>query len=274
MISVKEVINSKGSLGFETLIHSSGSSCEEVILCLHSLGLDGKSFSGLASLLGTNRAIYSFDQRAHGAANGAIPNAFSDFVADASIVIDSIGADTIHLVGHSMGGAVAALLAAQNSKVASLTIIASPPSGLPAFANRAVARRSGMEFVIGETLQRWFGSSLIDEQAENSISKMTPEGFDASWIAFSQFKGYDKLAKALPPTLCIAFEDDLSTPPESLAQIALKINGIGGEAAHVTLSNAGHMGLLTHPHNVSSELQSFLNNLPKQNQALSEVARG
>lgn len=247
----------------------SAGTASAAILCLHSLGLDGASFAGMADALGAEYGVVAFDQRGHGTAKHHPPPDFSALVADAAEALAGIDAETVHLVGHSMGGAVAAVLASQSPRVASLTILASPAKGLPVFADRAIAGQAGLNVVIAETLQRWFGTMPIDQRAHACLSAMTAEGFDASWQALSQFQGYALIAAALPPTLCLSFEQDQSTPPTVLDQITRTINSQGGTARHVILPKAGHMGLLTHPDDVATELRGFLTTLtPNKNEAL------
>ena len=246
------------ALGFDTTWYRHGHSDNEAILCLHSLGLDGSSFNGVARLLASNRTIVSFDQRGHGAASGCSPHSFAELVSDAANALGTIGAKQVHIVGHSMGAAVAATLASWHPQITSLTVIASPPTGLPAFIDRAVAQQVGMDEVIEVTLQRWFSDAPVDERARNSLSNMTPEGFDASWKALAQFQGYAIIAASLPPTLCLSFAQDLSTPPAVHTDIATTINSEGSTAHHISLPGAGHMGLLTQSERVAAELNLFL----------------
>lgn len=228
------------------------------ILGLHMLGLDGRSFENLARHLPANWTLVSFDQRGHGALAETPPRAFGDFVDDARSVLKTIQAPEVHLLGCSMGGSVAALLAHDRPEgaIASLTLVATPAKGHRVFADRANAQAEGsLESVIETTMERWFASHQDHASiaaAQRSLRNMTLAGYDACWTSFASFEGYEALGNKLPPTCCLAFEEDRSTPPAEVDRIATTLEAAGVSIRRRRISGAGHAGLLTHGREVAA----------------------
>jgi len=108
---------------------------------LHGFGGDCQTFLNIQTALASFRRSLAFDLPGHGQALGwpKIGNA----VVSAKAVQQSLEAlelDRVHLVGHSMGGAVAALVALRiPEKVASLTLLA--PGGFGPEINAKLLQR-------------------------------------------------------------------------------------------------------------------------------------
>src|SRR5215831_10396343 len=67
--------------------------------------------------------VVTFDHGGVGASEGEPPYAVEQWAADTLRLIDHLGLDRVHLVGHSTGGAIAQVLAADHSdRVASLVL--------------------------------------------------------------------------------------------------------------------------------------------------------
>jgi pyruvate dehydrogenase E2 component (dihydrolipoamide acetyltransferase) len=116
-----------------------------VVLLIHGYGGDKNSWLFLQEPLAARHRVYALDLPGHGASAKDVGGAdlagadlggadlggadLGDVLADAVAgVLDAVGAERAHLVGHSMGGAVALAVAARDlGRIASLTLIA--PSG-------------------------------------------------------------------------------------------------------------------------------------------------
>lgn len=95
-------------------------------ICLHGWLDNACSFSILGSRLGTKRTVTSFDLPGHGL-SGARPQGYPyhmlDYVQDLAELLEA-QPGPVHLIGHSLGGILAALLAATDpKKLQSLTMI-------------------------------------------------------------------------------------------------------------------------------------------------------
>lgn len=234
----------------------------EAVLGLHMLGLDADSFAGVGKLLADRGyPAYSYDQRGHHTAADQPPADFAQWIDDAKAALTRVPAERVHLVGSSMGGSVAARLAAATptGRIATLSLIATLVRGEPVFAERGSAEAAGsLDAILPTTIARWFGDadkpSPEAQHARDAIRRMTPASHDAAWRALAQFRGYDDIASQLPPTLCLAFTDDLSTPPSALDTIANTLKLAGTPVRRADVPGTGHAGLLCKPHDIAHEL--------------------
>jgi len=234
------------------------------LLSLHMLGMEGPSFKDLAGQLPSTVELITFDQRGHGERALDPPSSFEDFVGDARRVLHALEQPAVHMLGCSMGGSVAALLAAESEPglIASLSLVATPYEGHPVFSQRARAQQTGsLEPAISTTMERWFGEdppSQVVGYSRQCLRRMTLEGYDACWNCFAEFKVYEAIPIRFPPTLCVAFGNDLSTPPEELSRIRKALNQARVPVTSRIIPGAGHAGLLTHASDLAPILQEHL----------------
>jgi pyruvate dehydrogenase E2 component (dihydrolipoamide acetyltransferase) len=236
------------------------------VLGIHSLGLDARSWSELAIAEPIDRPFYSYDLKGHGQQVDVVANSFDEMVDDAQRMLLAMNTPSVHLIGHSLGGAIAASLAAKLAArspdtIVSLTLVATPFEGLEVFRRRACAVDSGtMREVVSDTLARWFDNANTSRSfryAKQSLEAMSPAGFDASWHALADFKGYSQWQDPLPPTLACSFQNDRSTPPDVGRAIAKALKDTSPAVRFQTISEAGHMGVLTHAKQLRSILVDY-----------------
>ncbi len=83
------------------------------VLALHGNGGSHATFSQvMVPLVAAGKAVVAFDGRAQGrSTRGSEPLTYERFAADAICVLDTLGIDKVHVLGHSDGGIEALLLA-------------------------------------------------------------------------------------------------------------------------------------------------------------------
>jgi pyruvate dehydrogenase E2 component (dihydrolipoamide acetyltransferase) len=125
------------------------------ILLLHGFGADLNSWMFTQPALAESHRTVALDLPGHGGSSKEVGVGDVDSLADTvEAALIGLGIERAHLVGHSMGGAVAAALAARRpERVATLTLIASAALGREinaAFIDGFVraARRRDMETVL------------------------------------------------------------------------------------------------------------------------------
>ena len=112
----------------------------DVVLFVHGFGGDRNSWLFLQEPLAARFRAYALDLPGHGASAKDVGEGTLDVLADAVTgVLDALGAARAHLVGHSLGGAVALAAAARDpARIASLTLIA--PAGFGTEINAGYLR--------------------------------------------------------------------------------------------------------------------------------------
>ena len=145
----------------------------EVILLVHGYGGDRNSWLFLQEPLAANYRVYALDLPGHGTSAKDVGDGTLGVLASAVTgVLDALGADRAHLVGHSLGGAVALAVAAGDpGRIASLTLIA--PAGFGPEINAGYLRgfadaqtRRELKPVVG---QLFADESLVTRQVVDDL---------------------------------------------------------------------------------------------------------
>ena len=145
----------------------------DVILLVHGYGGDRNSWLFLQEPLAAKYRVYALDLPGHGTSGKDVGDGSAGVLADAVVaVLDALGAARAHLVGHSMGGAVALAAAARDpGRIASLTLIA--PSGFGPAINAGFLRgfadaqtRRELKPVVGELFA---DESLVTRQLVDDL---------------------------------------------------------------------------------------------------------
>ena len=144
-----------------------------MILLVHGYGGDRNSWLFLQEPLAAKYRVYALDLPGHGTSAKDVGDGSPGLLADAVVaVLDALGATRAHLVGHSMGGAVALVAAARDpARIASLTLIA--PSGFGPEINAGFLRgfadaqtRRELKPVVG---QLFADESLVTRQLVDDL---------------------------------------------------------------------------------------------------------
>lgn len=130
------------------------------ILLLHGFGGDHQAFLDIQNALAPLRTSLAFDLPGHGRALDWPKVGNAVVAADAVLrSVEALDLNRVHLVGHSMGGAVAALVALRApEKIASLTLLA--PGGFGREINHKLLKRYAAASDPGELemlLEQFFG---------------------------------------------------------------------------------------------------------------------
>lgn len=95
-----------------------------VVLVLHGMLGSSRNWQAVARLLANGYRIIAMDARNHGDSPWAEAMDYPHMVADCLRLADRLGLERFHLLGHSMGGKTAMLLASRHAeRVRSLTVV-------------------------------------------------------------------------------------------------------------------------------------------------------
>lgn len=232
------------SLG--SLRYARRGSGDETVVLIHGFGgdLDGWLFN--IDALGEAATVYALDLPGHGQSTKSLANPGLDTMTAAlSEFMTKVGIDSAHLVGHSMGGAIAMHMAADDpGKVDSLTLICSAGLGkeIGGYVDAFVGAQGRKD--LKPVLEQLFADkSLVSRQLVEDILKYKRlDGVEPVLkdLAASLFAGQtqqnlpgERLAGKAPPTLVIWGKQDEIIP------VAHAENLPGAKV--VVFDDAGHM---------------------------------
>jgi 3-oxoadipate enol-lactonase/4-carboxymuconolactone decarboxylase len=222
--------------------------CSTTVVLVGSLGSDRSMWDPQISGLVHVADVVAVDLRGHGSSpTPPGPYSVREMAEDVLAVMDSLSRDRVHLVGLSLGGAIAQWIAVHRpARVAGLTLLCtSARFGEPqSWTERAAAvREKGTDSLADAVLSRWFTPELIARDGElaarhrEMISSTSDEGYAASCEALSQWDNRADLGRISVPTLVVAGEQDPATTPSDMQILA---DGIARSDFHV-LTDAAHL---------------------------------
>src|SRR3954469_6119132 len=94
--------------GTSVAVHDLGGDGPALLIC-HATGFCGRAYGPLAAVLGARHHVWAVDVRGHGDSPPPADGNFdwNGITFDVLAAVEAIAADELHVVGHSMGGAVA-----------------------------------------------------------------------------------------------------------------------------------------------------------------------
>jgi len=152
-------------------------------------------------------------------------------------VLDAVGLFSAPIVGISMGGMAAQILAFQSQdRVESLTLVSTtawyPGSARQALRDRAdLVEGSGMSAIVEGTLERWFSEEFRRGQPEavgrvrSMLESADPSAYAEAARAVARVDNLEPLRGLNVPTLIVAGTDDASLPVGASAELASAIGG-------------------------------------------------
>lgn len=233
------------------------------LVFLHYWGGSSRTWSGVASELAPRYRTIAIDHRGWGDSQAPEHGyAIADLADDAQQVIDALGLRRYVLVGHSMGGKVAQLLASRRpSGLQGVVLVApSPPSPmvLPAGQRAAMAAaydsRESIEWLLDNVLT---GRPLKPADREQVIAdslRGAPQAKHA-WPHAAMLEDITADVAAIDvPVAVIAGELDQVDRVETLRHELLP--RIGGARLHV-LPGVGHLSPLEAPAEIAALIGEF-----------------
>jgi 3-oxoadipate enol-lactonase len=253
--------------GLRTAFVTAGDAGPWVVLA-HSLASSHAMWTPqIASLAEAGFRVLALDARGHGGTDAPEgPYTVRQMADDLLALMDRLGIARAHVVGLSMGGAMAQEFAlAHPARVLGLVIAdatsAYPPATHPMWRERAEAvAAGGMAAVAEGTLGRWFTPAWREAHPERleAVRRMLlatpPQGFIGAVHALMGFDAADRLHAIRAPTLVLAGTEDQALPPAHSERIAALIPG----ARLVLVEGAAHIANLEQPQRFDAALLPFL----------------
>jgi proline iminopeptidase len=245
-----------------------------VCLVLHGgLGLDSSLYRDL-DRLGDRLRLVHYDQRGNGR-SGRPPLAtltMPQLADDAAALADHLGADRVHVIGHSYGGFVAQELAIRHpDRVRGVVLVATGPGGLgagedpadlgaPVPADLAAALGSApssaadLATAMAPVLHYYVHRCPVAELGRRLQAVIpAPAAMARSMEVLAGWSAVDRLAGITAPTLVVAGSYDVLTSPAQARRIARRVPG-----AHlVELAGSAHFPWLDQPAEFFTALEAW-----------------
>jgi 3-oxoadipate enol-lactonase len=213
------------------------------VLMINGLGAARGSWYLQVPALAERYRVYTYDNRdvgETGPGEDSSAYAMDRFARDAAGLIEALGTGPVHIIGASMGGAIAQeLVLARPDLVRSAQIVCSWPRTDPWLAELILQWKS-MYFAMGAFdwtrtswvwvfTHRWFRDpekmAALRHDAESYPYPQTAEMFGRQCDAVVEFDARDRLGAITAPAHVIAGEEDILTPPRFSREIATAIPG-------------------------------------------------
>ena len=261
-----EAVLQTADVGGRKISYAGAGQDGDVVLLVHGYGGDRNSWLFLQEPLAARYQVYALDLPGHGTSAKDVGEGSLSVLADAVTgVLDALDAERAHLVGHSMGGAVALAAAARDpARIASLTLIA--PSGFGSEINAGYLRgfadaqtRRELKAVIGQLFD---DEGLVTRQLVDDL------------LAYKRLDGVDEALHALADTL-LDGEAQRGDSAATLAAIggAAPVTVIWGRADRIIpaaqaesvagavrylIDGAGHMPQMERPAEVQAAIEETI----------------
>ncbi len=251
-----------------TPVHHVEAGGGEPLVFLHGVGGDSASWTPqLAAFSDGFRAI-AWDMPGYGGSPALERMTFPALAQALVGLLDRLGLERVHLVGHSMGGMVAQEFAAgRPERVRTLVLSATSPAfGRPDgdFQKRFVEARIApleagrtMADLADEMVETMMGPAAGAEGAaiaRRSMAAVPEATYRAAIACLAAFDRREALAGYAMPVLVLAGETDANAPAPMMEKMATRIPG----ADYVCLAGTGHLGNLENPAAFNEAVAGFL----------------
>ena len=243
----------------------------ETIVFSHGLLLDCSIFAEQIAALKDRYRCIAYDHRGQGASECTEHGLGMDALTeDAAGLIEALGVEPCHFAGLSMGGFVGLRLAMARPDLLKSLILINTSAASETFAKiwqyrllNFIARNFGLNVVAGQVMPVMFGRTYLsapDRVEERNLWRSLVVNNDQKTItravkgAINRDCVVERINAINHPTLIIAGEEDITTPPEKAREIHSRVEG----SQLVVIPRAGHISTVEEPHAVSDAMDGFL----------------
>ena len=218
--------------GLSLFYRIDGDDAAPAVLLITGLGGDQRQWAEIASTLSASFRVILFDNRDSGRSSRAEePYAILDMARDAACLLESLGVERAHVVGHSMGGAIAQELAISFPSVVDRlallgTYDAPDPRGSSLLRGFASLRRDMPRDEYTRLMLPWSFTYLEYEQPDfidwlvqvvmDDPLYQEADAYERQVEAAIAFDSRERLHGISSPTLLVFGEDDVRLATEEI----------------------------------------------------------
>ena len=240
----------------------------EVILLLHGLGSTKADWDMQKEALSKHFRLIAPDLRGHG--NSSIPKNKEEYgvelcAQDMKLLLDKLNVESCHVVGFSMGGALAFELAVKHpEKIDRMMIVNTAPdfNNLGEFGEQMIAERTNSLKTSGmKPLAQQVATNMFPEESQKHLkdafyeraSKNPVDAYYNSFVTLMQWGIGDKISNIEKPTLVIASDMDYTPVTLKEAYVERMPN-----ARLQVIKNSRHGVTMDQPEQLNSAILNFL----------------
>jgi pimeloyl-ACP methyl ester carboxylesterase len=237
------------------------------LLLVQGLGYGRWGWQPIVPLLAQRHRVLVFDNRGIGDSDKPPgPYTAAQMAGDALAVLDAAGVERAHVLGASLGGAVAQELALRHAERLEKLVLVATMSGMtnmhpiPAQTMQLMAEAATLEPAVA--LRRFVENALEPEPDPALVDRLVelrtanppdPAGWAAQAGIWSSFDVWDELQSIDAPTLVVQGEGDVVVDPRNAPLLAERIPG-----ARLQLVAGGHLFLWNRPAEFAGLVMEFL----------------
>ncbi|HEU5127672.1 MAG TPA: 3-oxoadipate enol-lactonase [Glycomyces sp.] len=235
------------------------------VVLINSLGSTLEMWAPQVDSLAGRFRLIRFDTRGHGGTN-AEPGDWTvgDLADDVADLLEGVGAERAHLVGISLGGAIAMATALRHpERVDRLVLMSTAPKigTIESWHERAATvKAEGCGAIADAAMQRWFTPGFRDGRPEvvadfrERFAACDAEGYASCCEALAKFDLRGRLGGIEAPTLVVYGTDDEIVSRADAEGIAEEIDG----AEVMAVEGAKHLVSVERADLVDRRLAEFL----------------
>lgn len=253
--------------GIQMNYELSGRKDAPIVVLSHSLGSSLVMWKPQLDVLEHHFQVLRYDFRGHGGSDAPAGAYALELLGDDAIgLLDGLGIDTVHWVGHSIGGMIGQCLALNHANRLLSLALCDTSAVIPKEAQAIwqgridAALQNGMEVQAQATMERWFTPSFLSLNSQmlvvirKQFLATRVEGYIGSIEAIRKLNYLDRLAEIRVPTLIIVGEDDPATPVTASEVMHKRISN----SRLVVVPSARHLSNVEQPAAFNSALLKFL----------------
>lgn len=241
------------------------------IVFINSLGSDFRIWRDVIVRLVGQFRIFTYDKRGHGLSDtGDTPYEIETHAEDLAGLLDHAGIPSAIVVGLSVGGQIALALSAMRPDLVKGLVLSDTGHriGTPEGWEERISmvEMGGIEDVAEASMKLWFTEEFHKSHPDdiagyrNMISRQDLEGYAATCEALRDSDQTEAAEAVSVPALCIVGDEDQSTPPSLVKELA----GLIPDADFIEITGAAHIPQIEKPDEFTGLLTAFVKTLPKR----------
>jgi len=238
-----------------------------VLVFINSLGTDFRIWNEVRTRLNKDASTLVYDKRGHGLSDiGNTPYTIELLASDLIDLLDRLSIKRAIICGLSVGGLIAqGVYAARPDLVTGLILSNTAHKiGTAEMWNARIAaiQQDGLASILDATMPRWFTPVYRrpDNPAYraycNMFVRQPLDGYAATCAALREADLTEVAKNVSVPTLCLVGDQDGSTPPTLVRELASLIP----EADFAEIAASGHIPCIEQPDAYVSLLRNFISN--------------